>query len=184
MDSALDFLCRSCICMPLNFAASMWWLDRKSNYAELQPSMLNYCQLTVAVLGWVVKSGVIFLCYICLRIYAVALGLVHQYLANCLSFLDVWIQQQKCRRSTWKMMSSCNRQAGCNEAVGGVPTFLALRVNHVSVARRELRLLEWRETCLNPCSSVVDVLWSCLLVAWCVVAGYCHYLLGVYFWAV
>jgi hypothetical protein len=130
--------------------------------------------VSLLLLCWVLKSGVIiFLCYVCLRIYTVALGLVRQYLANCLSFLDVWIQQQKCRRSTWKMMSTCNRQAGWNEAGGGVPTFVELRMNHISVARRELRLLERRETCLNPCSSVVDVFWSCLLFAWCVVVGYC-----------
>jgi len=31
-------------------------------------------------------------------------------------------------------------------------------------------------TCMNPCSSAVDVLWSALVVAWCVVAC-CHHLL-------
>ena len=90
-------------------------------------------------------------------------------------FLDVWIQQQQCRRSTWKMMSSCNRQARCNEAGGGIPTFCSTTGETcqcgipTTVAREP-----W--TCMNPCSSAVDVLWSSLVVAWCVVAC-CHHLL-------
>jgi len=39
-------------------------------------------------------------------------------------------------------MSSCNRQAGCNEAGGGIPTFVALQMKHVIVAYTNFRLLE------------------------------------------
>ena len=58
--------------------------------------MLIYRQLTVAVLGCEIWCNNISVTYA----LEYVLGLVHQNLANCLSFLDVWIQQQKCRRST------------------------------------------------------------------------------------
>lgn len=149
--------------MPLNFAASMWWIDRKPNHAKLQPSMLFYHQLTIAKSSCEIWSNISLL-----RMwYALEYMLLHQYLANCLSFLDVWIQQRKCRRSTWKMMSSRNWQAGCNEAGGAVPHphFGSTTGERwtTTVWHVELRLPERCETCLNSCSSVVGVYWSWLL---------------------